>query len=436
MRSLVLAGALVLAAAAGTATANAGPNPPAASSGQGAGADAWYGRAADGMPLVHLYFFWSRSCPHCRHAQPFIAALADRHRWLVVHSLDIADAANRRQYRALAAMAGAAARAVPGFVYCGRLQSGWHDAATTGRTLEQALIECHARRADGEAPQAARGHDPAELAHIPLFGRSSGTDHSLALLTVLIAALDAFNPCAFFVLLFLLSLMIHGRSRARMFVIGGVFVFFSGLLYFLFMSAWLNLFLLIGGVPMITLAAGLAAVLIGALNVKDYFLFGMGPTLSIPAAARPRLFERMRGLLARDRWPALLGATVVLALAANSYELLCTAGLPMTYTRILTLRELSTWAYYGYLALYNLVYIVPLLIIVTAFALTLGARKLSERGGRLLKLLSGLMMLELGLVLVLAPARLHGAGTAIALIVIAAGLTGAAALRERRGAAS
>jgi len=431
MRRLVLTAALLVAATAGARAPGADPSAPAAATGQPTGADAWYGLAADGTPRVHLYFFWSHSCPHCRLARPFIATLAHRHRWLVVHSLDIADQANRRRYHALATMAGETARAVPGFVYCGRLQSGWDDATTTGHALEQALIACRARRAHGQPPRATPGLDPADLVHVPVLGRSSGADHSLALLTVLIAALDAFNPCAFFVLLFLLSLMIHGRSRARMFVIGGVFVFFSGLLYFLFMSAWLNLFLLIGGVPIITLAAGLAAVLIGALNVKDYFLFGTGPTLSIPAAARPRLFERVRPLLAQDRWPALLGATVVLALAANSYELLCTAGLPMTYTRILTLRELSTWAYYGYLALYNLVYVVPLLLIVTAFALTLGARKLSERGARLLKLLSGLMMLELGLVLVLAPARLHDAGTAALLIGAAAALTAAAAYGRR-----
>jgi len=87
---------------------------------------------------------------------------------------------------------------------------------------------------------------------------------------------------------------------------------------------------------------------------------------------------------------------VVLAIVANSYELLCTAGFPMVYTRILTLRALPVESYYLYLLLYNLVYILPLLAIVTVFTIKLGSRKLSEQEGMVLKLLSGVMMLMLG----------------------------------------
>ena len=118
---------------------------------------------------------------------------------------------------------------------------------------------------------------------------------------------------------------------------------------------------------------------------------------------------------------------MTLALAANSYELLCTAGFPMVYTRILTTNELAPAAYYGYLLLYNVVYIIPLLLIVGTFSLTLGARKLSERGGRLLKLLAGVMMLELGLVLIVAPALLNSAGLALLLLCVALLLTWTAA---------
>jgi hypothetical protein len=115
----------------------------------------------------------------------------------------------------------------------------------------------------------------------------------------------------------------------------------------------------------------------------------------------------------------LLAGTVTLALAANAYELLCTAGFPLVFTRILTLSELSTPAYYSYLALYNLVYVLPLLAIVVVFVVTLGARKLKEEEGRMLKLLSGLMMLGLGLVLLFAPERLSQPLTALALILAA-----------------
>ena len=100
-------------------------------------------------------------------------------------------------------------------------------------------------------------------------------------------------------------------------------------------------------------------------------------------------------------------------MAVNFYELLCTAGFPMVYTRMLTLQELGPGTHYLYLALYNGVYVIPLAVIVGMFAFTLGARKLSEREGRLLKSMSGLMMLQLGMLLMLAPELLNRLGVAV-----------------------
>jgi hypothetical protein len=125
----------------------------------------------------------------------------------------------------------------------------------------------------------------------------------------------------------------------------------------------------------------------------------------------------MRGLLRTDRLPALLTGTVVLAVAANSYELLCTAGFPMVYTRILTFHELPTLGYYAYLGLYNLVYVTPLLLIMLAFVFTLGRHKMNEKEGRLLKLMSGMLMLGLGLLLILAPDLLADPGIALGLFI-------------------
>jgi hypothetical protein len=244
-------------------------------------------------------------------------------------------------------------------------------------------------------------------------------------LTLVIAGLDAFNPCAFFVLLFLLSLLVNARSRGRMLLVGGVFVFFSGALYFLFMAAWLNLFLLTGGMPYVTLAAALLALLIAVLNIKDFFSHGQGPSLSIPDQAKPGLFQRMRTLISVERLPALLLGTVVLAIAANSYELLCTAGFPMVYTRILTLNQLSDVDYYLYLLIYNLIYVAPLLLIVLLFVYTMGRYKLSQRQGSLLKLLSGLMMLGLGVVLLVSPALLSNPLSGIVILLSSLAVTAA-----------
>ncbi len=269
--------------------------------------------------------------------------------------------------------------------------------------------------------------------NLPFVGTVDAQAFSLPVLTLVLAGMDAFNPCAFFVLLFLLSLLVHARSRTRMAIVGGTFVLFSGIVYFVFMAAWLNVFLFAGELRVITFIAGLLALFVAALNIKDYFWFKAGPSLSIPDAAKPGLFKRMREVVTTGNMGPMLASTVLLALVANSYELLCTAGFPMVYTRALTLANLESWQHYAWLAAYNVIYVIPLLVIVIVFTKTMGARKLSETEGRLLKLISGFMMLGFGLVLLVAPNLLTNALASIA--GAGAGRGRVARDREGRGAA-
>jgi hypothetical protein len=420
----------------------------------------WYEPDGDDAK-VHLYFFWSRTCPHCQKAHPFVEALPQQMPWLELHSLELTQSPdNVEQYVNLAAAVGEEAQYVPAFFVCGAMMAGYDEHATSGAALVESLERCHAAAvaelapagaaasaaagagAEGqpgvgaEAAAAQKSAPPAageggaaapSLAPalaLPLIGTLDAQALSLPAFTLVVAGLDAFNPCAFFVLMFLLSLMVHAGSRKRMALIGGVFVLFSGLLYFVFMAAWLNIFLVVGELALITTLAGLVAIVIALINIKDFFWFKQGVSLSIPASAKPGLYQRSRNLLKASSLPAMLAGTAVLALAANSYELLCTSGFPMVYTRTLTLQNLPTATFYLYLALYNLIYVTPLLVIVGIFTVRFGARKLSEEEGRVLKLLSGLMMLLLGIVLVVAPALLNDVTTALGLLAITLIVTG------------
>jgi glutaredoxin len=347
---------------------------------------------------VHLYFFWSQKCPHCLKAVPFVDSLKQDHSWLEVHSAEISqNRQNLQRYVEMASSLGHEARSVPAFFICGQLITGYDSPEGIG---QQILDLAHACR---QMPASAFSAADDQTLQLPFIGTLDPKSNSMLMFTLIIAGMDSFNPCAFFVLMFLLSLMVHARSRARMLLIGSTFVGISALIYFMFMAAWLNLFMMIGAVPVITLIAAMVAIIIGIINTKDYFLFRQGPSLTIPESAKPTLYRRMRNLLKADNIATMLLGTAMLAVAANSYELLCTAGFPMVYTRLLTLSELGTLQHYAYLVLYNLIYVIPLMIIVIIFSYTLGAYKLTEQQGRFLKLLSGLMMLGLGLVMLLAP---------------------------------
>lgn len=385
----------------------------------------WVSWSAQGEPQIQLYFFWTGTCPHCRQARPFIEALTQQYPWLQLHSFEIdRDLAGRLRYQQMAAALGQEARSVPAFLACGALRVGYDHAEGIGRELRELLLAC--RQHYSEQPLATPPPGEPATTGLPLPWGDRIDPHSLSLpiLTLTLAGLDAFNPCAFFVLLFLLSLLVHTRQRRRMLLIGGVFIITSGVVYFLFMAAWLNAFRLIGEWRWVTWLAGALAVVIGGLNVKDYFWFKQGPSLSIPETAKPDLFRRMRGLLSADSVAMLLLGAVTLALAANSYELLCTVGFPLIYTRTLTLHQLSSGGYYGYLALYNLIYILPLLLILVVFVWTLGARKLQDGEGRVLKLGSGTMMWLLGLMLLVYPQGLSHAGIALLVLLVALALTG------------
>lgn len=330
----------------------------------------------------------------------------------------------------MAVALGQEARSVPAFLACGALRVGYDHAEGMGRELRELLLECRRHYSEQTTPPSVGPATPA--LSLPWLGPIDPQNLSLPLLTLALAGLDAFNPCAFFVLLFLLSLLVHARRRRRMLLIGGVFIITSGIVYFLFMAAWLNAFRLFGELRWVTGLAGALAVVIGGLNVKDYFWFNQGPSLSMPATAKPHLFRRMRGLLSADSLPTLLAGTVTLALAANSYELLCTVGFPLVYTRTLTLHGLSNSGYYFYLMLYNLIYIVPLLLILLVFVWTLGAHKLQEGEGRVLKLGSGNMMWLLGVMLLLYPQGLSHVGIALLLLLVALALTGLIMWIEQR----
>jgi hypothetical protein len=385
----------------------------------------WYDYSSNDDVGIHLYFFWSAKCPHCQEAQSDLERMVQEYPWLILHSYELTRNPHHVQrYIEMAALFDREANSVPAFMFCGNWMTGFDSSESTGKELSGNLLQCYRFVRHAKPPQStAVKLKTNELLSLPILGEVDISSRSLLTLTIMIAALDAFNPCAFFVLLFLLSMLIHARDAHKMLLVGAIFVFFSGLIYFVFMAAWLNLFLYFGGVAWVTFIAGFVAIIMASLNIKDYFLFKEGPSLSIADSARSRLFGRIRLLVGEENTLLVIFATILLALAANSYELLCTAGFPMVYTRLLTLQSLPALQYYLYLLLYNLVYVLPLTVIVGIFVYKMGARKLTEKEGRILKLLSGYMMLLLGVVLVFQPDFISNMLTALALLIGALVLT-------------
>ena len=251
--------------------------------------------------------------------------------------------------------------------------------------------------------QESQSQPSSEIIELPLFGAVRVSDMGLPLFTFLVGLVDGFNPCAMWILVFLLSVLVNIKDRGKILLIAGTFVVVSGLAYFAFMAAWLNLFMLIGIARPAQIILGLLAILIGVINVKDFFAFKKGVSLSIPESSKPGLYRRVREIVSAEYLTAALAGVIVLAVIVNMVELLCTAGLPALYTQILTMQELPSWKNYAYLALYISAYMLDDTLLLAFVVVTLSHHKLQEREGRWLKLVSGLVILALGLAMIFKP---------------------------------
>ena len=346
----------------------------------------WAGETA---AFAELQVFVRDGCPHCAEAKQFLPTLAAErpHLKIIYRSLDREPAARIELFN-LSRQAGVWPPGVPTFVMHGKVLVGFADAEHSGPKLK-AFID--------DAITASQQVDAG------WFGILSVERLGLPLFTVAMGLLDGFNPCAMWVLLFLLSLLIRLQDRRRMALVAGTFVLASGAVYYAFMAAWLNVFLIMGMSDLVRwILAGLA-LLIGVVNVKDYFAFQQGISFSIPASAKPGLYARMRDVLQAKALAASLLSVTILAVLVNFIELLCTAGLPAIYTAVLSQHHLGMIGYYGYLLLYILAYIADDSLMVVIAVATLGSHKLTEESGRWLKLISGLVMVALALAMLLRP---------------------------------
>lgn len=336
-----------------------------------------------------LEYYWGERCPHCAEARPFLEALRLEQPELQLVSVEVrTDPAGRERFLGRTRSLGLSPPSIPLFVVGERYVVGFRQGIT--EPAVRALLA---------------GESTSELGvDLPLVGRVDPKALSLPLFTLLVGLVDGINPCAMWVLVVLLSILTHVRSRRRVLLYGGTFVFVSGLVYFLFMAAWIELFSLAGLSRAVTVVLGALVTVMGLINLKELFWFKRGISLVIPEAAKPSLYRRMRHIAQSAGTAAAFAGIIVLAFFVNLIELGCTLGLPAVYTRVLSLQpDLSTAGRYAYLALYNLAYIVPLALIVGAYAVAVHKLAMGERTAKALKAVSGVLLTAFGILLMAAP---------------------------------
>jgi len=204
-------------------------------------------------------------------------------------------------------------------------------------------------------------------------------------------------------LITLLTLLIATRDMRKVWIIGGTFLLVSGVMYYIFIAAWLNVFLLVGYNLWVQKIIGLVAI--GAGGFYLYEAFGKDPNACKVTSykQRQKIIERMKKISQAAAWPAMIIGVAILAISVNMIELVCTAGLPAIFTQILAFNDVSNLARYWYLALYILMYMIDDTIIFAIAVYTLHATGLTAKYRRFTFVFGGVLMYVLGMLLIFAP---------------------------------
>jgi len=347
-----------------------------------------------------VHFFSVTGCPHCADQRAFNERLANTYPLIQILEHDAATP----QGRALLDQMLEEREIVyePGFpitIFGNQVFGDWESHETSGRAIEEALQQCLA----GNCPPPT-GKEPAEDGIVlPIIGKLVVSEYSLPVLAVILGIVDGFNPCALWVLLYLISLVMTLRDRRRIWLIVGSFVLASGVLYFLFMTAWLNVFLFIGYIRPVTVVIGLVALGGGILQIRELIKTKGEIVCEVTSEeSREKTMAKMQKIVSSPITLGTIVGIIALAFAVNAIEFVCSAAIPAVFTQVLSLAGLTTFQYYGYILLYVFFFMLNNLVIfgAAAFALT---SNLGVRYAKYARPIGAAILIILGALLLFAP---------------------------------
>jgi len=342
-----------------------------------------------------VHFFHIPGCSHCEKQEPFNEKLANTYPSIQIIEHDATTPAGSALLSEKLAELGIEDEPdFPITIFGNQVFGGWESEETTGRAIEEALQQCLA----GECPPPA-GEEPGHKIVLPIIGEIVLEDYSLPALAVILGLVDGFNPCAMWVLVYLISLIATLRDRKRIWLIVGSFVLASGVLYFLFMTAWLNAFLFIGYVKPVTIVIGLVALGGGILQIREVIETKGAIVCEVTdEESRKKTMTRIQKIVSSPITLGTIAGIVALAFLVNSIEFVCSAAVPAIFTHVLSLASLTTLQYYGYILLYVLFFMLDDLIIFGSAAIAMTS-SLGDRYAKYFRPVGAAILIILGVLL-------------------------------------
>ncbi len=366
---------------------------------------------------VDLYFFYDDVCTHCVEENSYLDELEIRFENIVISRYDITESEqNGNLFQEVREVFDKRTVFTPFLVIGGVALIGFSE--QTKVDIDNLIIRNSTEDHVDVVGKILGGQEvlPSDIeflrfatgdyVNIPLIGAVAIDSLSLFLAALVIGFVDGFNPCAMWILLFLITMLLNMKSVARRWLLGLAFLMTSALVYFLIMVAWLNIGISIAAIVWVRMLIAMFAIVFGIFNLRNFLKStktqAVGCDIS-DESSRTKIRNRIKNIINEKNLVFALLGIMVLAASVNLLELACSAGLPLLYTQILAYNHLPGVIYYLYILVYIFFFLLDDIIIFSVAMITLQVTGISNKYAKISHLAGGIIMIAIGILLMFFP---------------------------------
>lgn len=364
------------------------------------------------LETVRLYLFHSTTCPHCQEAKTHINKMENKYDNLEVFMYEVSEFGTANLLNKVFEKLDYSTNSVPFIVIGSQYFSGFN--TNIGYNLEDAVkYYSKTKHKDvvgevlGIVPEFEGEENSNELPSnfkINLFGKEIDLKLlSLPVVSVLLGFVDGFNPCAMWVLLFLITMLIGMKNRKKMWILGIIFLSTSAIVYLLFMVAWLNISLKMQQVELLRMIIAFIALVAGAINLKNYFKMNDSGCNIVEDNKRKKILTYIKKITSQKYFILAILGIMVLAFIVNLIELACSAGLPLLFTQLLAINNLPAFMYGLNIFIYILFFLLDDLIIFIIAMITFKVTGISTKYTKYSHLIGGIIMIIIATLMIFKP---------------------------------
>lgn len=365
---------------------------------------------------LRVYLFHQESCPHCKKEIQYLEELKNEYSNLDVVTYEVSqNVMNYNFMNRVIDKTGIVTNGQVPFTIIGTdYYIGFEDHVKKSikDSIDKFLndknsIDVIAKVKNGEDVSNIKYNvDPKSTKVIPILGEIDAKKVSLPLVAIVIGAVDGFNPCAMWVLLFLIGMLFHMKDKKKMWILGITFLLTSAVMYLLIMATWLKVALSFMTVVWLRIFIAIVALVAGLVNLNSYIKEKKRKDDGceiVDEKKRKKMFTKIKKITSEKKFILAIFGIIALAISVNLVELACSAGLPLIFTQILALNDLSTFEYVIYMLIYILFFLIDDIVVFVIAMLTLNIKGISSKYGKYSHLIGGIIMILIGILMIFKP---------------------------------